>query len=389
MQHSFYKICFVLALACGMLSQATAQTVETKAIKRAWELGIGVSGYQMTRIGLLKVGTNDIGNVVDLNKRDLLFGGNIYAARELNRHFALDLQGTLGYTKDPVRMGKENRFLAHAALGLQWRLGSYFNSPYIDPFFRVGAGYMYKNFHIDYTDLYNGTSYTQRNEYNKEGRDRHHLIPISAGAGVNMWLNDRLGIGLQADYIVMPYKNVANTMQGTVRLMWRIGGNSKKPAPVQIPVEVEKIVEREVVKEVIKEVEKPGERIVDHTVLYRLFGNIHFEFDSDRFTSETLKVLDEIAEVLKQETGRRYCIIGCTDARGSVEYNLELSGRRAKAVTRGLIERGVPAATLKWRGVGKGMAYAPPSAPDDVRLGDRKILIEPIENDAYWQTLPQ
>lgn len=389
MQRSIYNIGMVLALACGVFLQATAQTVENKAVKRAWELGVGVSGYQMTRIGLLKVGTNDLGNVVELNKRDLLFGGNVYAARELNPHFAIDLQGTLGYTQDPVRMSKENRLVVHTALGLQWRLGGYFNSPYIDPFVRVGAGYMYKSFHIDYADLYNGTAYTQRNEYNKEGSDRHHLVPISAGAGVNMWLNDRLGIGLQADYIVMPYKRVANTIQGTVRLMWRIGGKSKKPAPVQIPVEVEKIVEREVVKEVIKEVEKPGERIVDHTVLHRLFGNIHFEFDSDRFTPETEKILDEIAEVLKQETDRRYCIIGCTDARGSVEYNLVLSGRRAKAVTRGLLSRGVPAGMLKWRGVGKGMAYAPASAPNDVRLGDRKILIELIENDAYWQVLPE
>lgn len=372
-------------LACAFAAQAQETAQETKN-KRAWEIGIGPSVYQMTRMGLMNTGVTSMGHVTDFNKRDVLFGGNLYVARELSNHFAVDLQGTFGYAKDPVRMGKENHYVAHAALGLQWRLSGYFNSRYIDPYVRVGGGYMYKNFRINYHDIYNGTSFSHSNEYNKDGADRNHLIPVSAGLGVNMWLNDRFGIGLQGDYVVLPYKHVANTMQGTVRAIWRIGGKSKKPAPQYIPVE--KVVEREVVKEVIKEVVVPGKTIVDTTVLYRLFGNIYFEFDSDQLTAASEKVLDEIAQLLKEDTSRRYLIIGSTDAKGSEAYNLDLSGRRAKRVVRALFERGLPENMLKWRGIGKKIAYAPASESDQVRMGDRKILLEPIMNEAYWNILP-
>lgn len=46
------------------------------------------------------------------------------------------------------------------------------------------------------------------NDHNKNGADRKHLVPISLRAGVNMWLSDYLGLGLQIDYPVMAYKRV-------------------------------------------------------------------------------------------------------------------------------------------------------------------------------------
>ena len=57
-----------------------------------------------------------------------------------------------------------------------------------------------------------------------------------------MWLNDNIGIGLQGDYLIMPYKHIANSWQGSIRLMWRIGGKSLKVKPeIQY---VEKIIEK-------------------------------------------------------------------------------------------------------------------------------------------------
>ena len=44
-------------------------------------------------------------------------GGNLYFARELYSHFYLDLQGTLDYSSDPVRNGKESRWLGMAGIG--------------------------------------------------------------------------------------------------------------------------------------------------------------------------------------------------------------------------------------------------------------------------------
>lgn len=99
---------------------------------------------------------------------------------------------------------------------MQWRLGEYFKSRYVDPYLRAGINYMYKGFDI----LYEGSeglkpddmSWILNNYGNKEGRDRRHLMPVSLGGGINFWLNDRIGIGLQADYLVMFYKHVANSL---------------------------------------------------------------------------------------------------------------------------------------------------------------------------------
>ena len=60
---------------------------------------------------------------------------------------------TLDYSSDPVRNGKESRWLGMAGIGLQWRLGEYLHSNYIDPFLRMGANYMYKNFKINYKGM--------------------------------------------------------------------------------------------------------------------------------------------------------------------------------------------------------------------------------------------
>lgn len=349
--------------------------------KRAWEIGLGGSVFHMPRVGLKSVMTDSKGHLIDISKRDLVFGGQIYVARELSDHFALDLQGTFGYAKDPVRTVLKDHYIGLGTLGLQWRLGGYFGSKTIDPFVRIGAGYMYKNFRINYMDVLDGTSLNNTTESGMVDNDRTHLLPITAGLGLNMWLNDRFGIGMQADYIHLPYKGIADPLQGSVRLMWRIGGKSKKTF-VKVPVE--KIVEREVIREVEKIVSQPS---TETKTMYKLFSGIYFEFASADFTTDTYRLLDEIAETLKSSPSSRLCIIGCTDAIGTAEYNKKLSERRAKAVVDALIERGVSSQMLKWRGVGSEIAHAPKAESDGVRRGDRKVIVEVIENEAYWESL--
>lgn len=245
--------------------QTDSDSLATKKPRKAWEVGLGGTVFQFSRVSFSNFTQLADGYAFDLDLSHAVWGGGIYAARELNKYFYLDLQGNLGFTNQAIE-GKR-KMLATIGAGLQWRLGEYFKSRYVDPYLRAGINYMYKDFSI----FYDGSqglapdemSWILSNYGNKEGRDRTHLVPVALGGGINFWLNDHLGIGLQADYLLMPHKNVANSLQGSARLIWRIGGQSKKPKPVVLYLEkpAEKVTE--IVERVVEKiVEKPVETIV-------------------------------------------------------------------------------------------------------------------------------
>ncbi len=392
-------ILLMLAMLCTGLSGHAQTAGEESSVegsdsckkeaKKAWEIGVGISGFQMSRFCVLGFQTNQHGGYsINTSKRDLLGGGQFYLARELNSHFYVDLQGNVSYTSDPVRNGNESRWAGMAGLGLQWRLGEYFHSTYIDPFLRSGINYLHKNFRIDYAGLEmvdrDKVGWNLLNDFNKEGCDKYNLIPFSFGAGVNMWLNDRAGIALQADYLLMPYQKIANLWQGSVRFMWRFGGKSKRPkSSVQYIEKVtERIVEKPVVVEKFVEVQPPI------NTLGELFHNVYFDFDQAEITPKSAAVIDRIAQIMMKDTDKMYLITGCTDAKGSLEYNMALSQKRADAVVEALVQRGYPAKNLKARGVGKLISYASQNASDEVREGDRKIMVEIITNKEYWNHIP-
>lgn len=389
-----HKIFIYALLASGSIGSLSAQetsTTEQKASK-AWEIGIGGSVMQFNRTSFSNFSKIENGYQFDLSLRHSVWGGNLYIARELNSHFYLDLQGTAGFTKQALSNDDKNKWYYMAGLGLQWRLGEYFGSKYIDPYLRAGINYMHKDFQIFY-DGREGLSpdemtWVLDNIKNKSGVDRKDLMPVSLGGGLNMWLNDRIGVGFQADYLLMPYKDVANSVQGTVRLMWRLGGKSKKSAPVVEYVNIEKIVERPVVVEKVVEkiVEVPGK--TEYKKLSESFNNINFEFDSADLTAESKKTVADIAAILKDDKDNNYLITGYTDSKGSSQYNEKLSRQRAASVVNELVNLGVPQSKLKSRGVGSKISYAKPSASDIVRNGDRKVTIELISNADYWDYLP-
>ena len=61
-------------------------------------------------------------------------------------------------------------------------------------------------------------------------------------------------------------------------------------------------------------------------------SSVHFDYDSSTLSSEARRQLSENAEWIKSHSNVTVQIEGHCDARGSVEYNLALGERRAKAV---------------------------------------------------------
>ena len=71
--------------------------------------------------------------------------------------------------------------------------------------------------------------------------------------------------------------------------------------------------------------------------------DIRFEFDSYQIGTEDAQLLDQNADLMKANPGWLVLIEGHADQRGTPDYNLSLSERRARASMNYLVSRGVRA----------------------------------------------
>jgi outer membrane protein OmpA-like peptidoglycan-associated protein len=82
---------------------------------------------------------------------------------------------------------------------------------------------------------------------------------------------------------------------------------------------------------------------------------VTFDLNSDSLTAAAKENLNEFAKALQDPTlaSAKFEVDGHTDARGTEDYNLGLSERRAKAVIDYLAQLGVDTSRLTARGFGK------------------------------------
>jgi outer membrane protein OmpA-like peptidoglycan-associated protein len=99
-----------------------------------------------------------------------------------------------------------------------------------------------------------------------------------------------------------------------------------------------------------------------------LYG-IVFDFDKDALRPESKPTLDEIAKLLRQRPNLRLDIVGHTDNRGTAEYNINLSQRRAANVLSALVyQYGIAPVRLSSRGAG----FTAPVASNETEEGRAK-----------------
>lgn len=111
------------------------------------------------------------------------------------------------------------------------------------------------------------------------------------------------------------------------------------------------------------------EEVVLESERIRINNQILFEFGSDRIDPRSFKLLDEVAQVLtKNPDVGPVMIEGHTDNVGSREVNINLSKRRAKAVEKYLVEKGIAQKRLRSEGYG----FDKPIATNDTPLGRAK-----------------
>lgn len=88
---------------------------------------------------------------------------------------------------------------------------------------------------------------------------------------------------------------------------------------------------------------------------------ILFEFDKSEILPESMYIIDEIVDAMMSRPQLRLEIQGHTDNVGTEQYNQALSERRAKAVYDAIIDAGIEARRLRYRGFG----YSQPVAKND------------------------
>jgi outer membrane protein OmpA-like peptidoglycan-associated protein len=84
----------------------------------------------------------------------------------------------------------------------------------------------------------------------------------------------------------------------------------------------------------------------------RIKQKIHFAFGKATIRPVSYPILDEVADVIRQNAKIRVRIEGHTDSRGGLKFNMRLSQRRANAVRGYLIEKGIAPHRLVARGYG-------------------------------------
>ncbi len=150
------------------------------------------------------------------------------------------------------------------------------------------------------------------------------------------------------------------------------GGKTFKRVITQLDVvETEALAEKMVVVDA-------GEmaKAIDATGRIALYG-IYFDTDKTEIKPASKETLEQIAKLLTDQGELELVVVGHTDNRGKLDYNMDLSKRRAEAVKRALVaDYGIEAGRLAAWGVG----YLAPVAcnrAEDGRAKNRRVeLVE-------------
>ena len=84
-----------------------------------------------------------------------------------------------------------------------------------------------------------------------------------------------------------------------------------------------------------------------------VIDNIFYDFDRATLRPESKSALDEMVQVLRDNPNVTIEMASHTDRHGTDEYNINLSGRRARSVIDYLIESGISPDRLQSQGYGE------------------------------------
>lgn len=136
------------------------------------------------------------------------------------------------------------------------------------------------------------------------------------------------------------------------------------------------IVEKGEVEQVIVADPKALANDINATGHVAVYG-IYFDVDSYAIKPESEPTLQAISEMLKSNSTLNVMVVGHTDMTGELEYNMDLSNKRAKAVVDALVNKyGISASRLKGMGAGPLSPVSTNKTEDGRKLNRRVELVE-------------
>jgi outer membrane protein OmpA-like peptidoglycan-associated protein len=116
----------------------------------------------------------------------------------------------------------------------------------------------------------------------------------------------------------------------------------------------------------------------EQEIVKKAFENLEFQSGKDIIQPGSLASLDELADLLKKHTTWKLRITGHTDNVGKPAANMKLSEKRAKAVQKYLVSKGVAADRFYVEWYGPNRPVAPNTTPEG-RQKNRRVEMLIVE----------
>lgn len=115
--------------------------------------------------------------------------------------------------------------------------------------------------------------------------------------------------------------------------------------------------------------------LISEPQMMTLAAHVLFDYDSAELRPEGKAELDPLVQAMQSDQQMVATIVGHTDSRGTDEYNLGLSERRAQAVADYIVDGGISSDRLKVAGLGESDPIAS-NGTDEGRQENRRVDIE-------------
>lgn len=333
----------------------------------------------------------------------------ISIARTLNRSFAVDLQASIGEI-DNMRLKIDNEFMALVGIGLRYRFANGYilkETSWFDPYLRFGANYHrmpYRFLHFDPAvydaegNMISGVVDVKDDVLENGAIAGNDHFALSGGLGMNFWIKPKFGLNVELQYVGVPAikSDYIDFFQVKAGLAFRFGksdrdgdgiydeddecpdvpgleefngcpdsdGDGIEDRKDECPLEACPTGEDtdeyycvngcKVAKEkpVVVEPEIPVKPEPKEEPKVVSFEDINFNFDKFDLTDAGKERVKDAVKLI-MEDGGNFFVDGFTDSKGSDEYNMRLSQKRAQAVKDALVKGGVPAERLEVRAFGE------------------------------------